>query len=203
MNTLKALRGALSLPRVYVLFQRAVWGRAERELVRRHIQPSEGLRVLDIGCGPADILRLMPRVTYVGFDHSARYVDWARRRFGNRGEFRLADVDSSPSFEAAAYDVVLAKGVLHHVDDPEAERLFRIAHGALRPGGRLITTDGCHHPDQPALHRKVTSMDRGQFIRTPDAYRRLGEPYFSQASVHLRDDLLRIPYSVAIGVYTR
>lgn len=174
-----------------------------RELVRHYIQPEPGQRVLDMGCGPADILRLMPTVNYVGFDHNRKYIEAARRCFGARGEFILAEVDSVAPFDESAYDIVLAKGLLHHIDDDEADRLFRLAHRALRPSGRLVTVDGCYHDNQPKAHKKITGMDRGQYLRTPQRYRLLAEPVFDQVSLDVRDDLLRIPYSLAIGVFTR
>lgn len=207
MRTLSLLRGSLAAPRVYVLFQRVVWGRAMQALVADHIRPEPGMRVLDMGCGPADILRLMPDVRYVGFDHDEPYVESARRRFAAResgsAEFVLAAVGSVPPFDPASFDVVLAKGLLHHITDDEARRLFRLAHDALRPGGRLITVDGCFHDRQPTLHRLVTGTDRGEHIRIPRQYRQLGEQVFDRGKVDVFDRLLRIPYSLAIGTFTR
>lgn len=202
-SRLGTVRNALASPAVYVVFQRAVWGRAMRALVTDHIRAEPGQRLLDMGCGPADILRLMPTVDYVGFDHDEPYITAARRRFGDRGEFRLAAVDSVPPFEPGAYDIVLAKGLLHHISDAECRRLFDLAHSALVPGGRLITVDGCFHDRQKRAHRKITSMDRGEFIRTPEEYERLAGARFPHTKVTTHDDLLRIPYSLAIGEFTR
>jgi SAM-dependent methyltransferase len=145
----------------------------------------------------------MPSVRYVGFDQSEDYVTAARRRFGDRAEFRVAEVASVPPFERESYDVVLAKGVLHHVTDEDARRLFRLAHDALRPGGRLITVDGCFHDRQSGIARKVTAMDRGEYVRPAGDYEQLSGAVFDRAAVDVRDDLLRIPYSLAIGVFTR
>ena len=203
MSTLTKLRESLSVPGVYIRFQRAVWGGAMRELVTNYIRPRPGLRLLDMGCGPADILRLMPTVDYVGFDHSASYIASARRRFGSRADFLLAEVDSVPHFDESSYDIVLAKGLVHHIDDREAKRLFQLARHALRPGGSLITVDGCFHTAQSRAHRRITGMDRGQHIRSAQAYEDLARTVFPHAKLDVRDDLLRIPYSLAIGVFTR
>jgi cyclopropane fatty-acyl-phospholipid synthase-like methyltransferase len=40
------------------------------------------------------------------------------------------------------FDRVTALGVVHHLDDTEANKLFSIAHKALKHGGKLITMDG-------------------------------------------------------------
>jgi SAM-dependent methyltransferase len=203
MSPLAMLRSLLSSPEIYVRFQRAVWGKAMRELVTNYVRPQAGQRLLDMGCGPADIVRLLPVVDYVGFDHSARYIEAARRRFGGRANFILADVASVPTFPAESYDIVLAKGLVHHIDDSAAERLFRLAANALRPTGKLITVDACFHDGQSTAHRRLTGMDRGEYIRRPGEYRGLGEEFFADIEIDVRDDLLRIPYSLAIGVFTR
>jgi len=197
------LRNVLSSPDIYTRFQRAVWGRALRELVTSYVRPSPGLRVLDMGCGPGDILRLLPPVEYLGFDLSPRYVDSARRRFGSRAEFLVADVTTIAFFEPNAYDLVLAKGLLHHIDDLAARRLFSLAAKALRPGGKLVTVDGCFHDAQPTLHRMLTGLDRGEHIRRPAEYVSLAAGQFSAVDMDVRDDLLRIPYSLAIATFTR
>lgn len=202
MSPFTTLRSVLSSPDIYTRFQRAVWGRAMRELVTSYVRPSPGLRVLDMGCGPGDILRLLPPVDYLGFDLSPRYVESARRRFGARAEFFVADVTTVEFFEPE-YDLVLAKGLLHHIDDPSAQRLFSLAAKALRPGGKLVTIDGCFHDDQPALHRMLTGLDRGEHIRRPAEYISLAGEQFSAVDMDVRDDLLRIPYSLAIATFTR
>ncbi|HEY8866069.1 MAG TPA: hypothetical protein VIM22_03990, partial [Solirubrobacteraceae bacterium] len=52
---------ALSSARLYSLVQRALGAEnARRRLLADHVHPRAGERVLDLGCGPADILALMP-----------------------------------------------------------------------------------------------------------------------------------------------
>jgi len=85
--------------------------------------------------------------------------------------------------------------VVHHLDDAGAARLFQFAQRALRPGGRLITLDGCYVPGQSAVARWLLDHDRGKFVRDAAAYRQLASGEFSRVETHLRPDLLRIPYT--------
>jgi SAM-dependent methyltransferase len=81
-------------------------------------------------------------VCYEGFDLSETYIEQARRRWRTRGTFHCARLDASNLGDPGAYDLVLSYGVLHHLNDHEAVALFELARRALKPGGRLVTTEG-------------------------------------------------------------
>ena len=93
------------------------------------------------------------------------------------------------------FDVVIAHGVLHHLDDDAAATLFGVARRALKPGGRLVTFDGCFAEGQSALARLFLSLDRGRHVRSRDAYERLARGEFDQVESFVRHDLIRIPYT--------
>src|SRR5205823_7002829 len=88
-----------------------------------------------------------------------------------------------------------ATGVLHHLDDKEAIDLFQVARAALKPGGKLITFDGCFCEGQSRIARYLLERDRGKFVRTAEAYVALARKAFENVEVTLRHDLLRLPYS--------
>ena len=142
------------------------------------------------------MLERLPGADYLGLDISAEYIQAAKRKYGAAGRFLCADVSAaSIGDEIGQFDMVLATGVLHHLDDDEAARLFKLAREALKPGGRLITYDGCYVPDQSRLARWVLSKDRGQYVRTREEYVRLASIYFANLEYFIRHDLLRIPYT--------
>ena len=93
------------------------------------------------------------------------------------------------------FDLVLAFGLLHHLNDDEADALFRLAAEALKPGGKLITIDPVYADGQSALARWIISKDRGQNIRSPESYTQLAKPQFEQLTATVRQDMLHIPYS--------
>ncbi len=197
---MRDLRLLLGLPQVYRLFVRAVGQR--RELyIDEYVQPRAGQRILDIGCGPGDVLEYLPDgVEYLGVDHNQGYIEAARKRFGHRGLFLCQDANAVAISEPHSFDIVMANGLLHHLNDEQAGNLLSIASRALKPGGRLCTYDGCYLPRQSPLIKLLLSMDRGKFVRNKEQYEHLASRHFSSVAAHIRHDLQSIPYTILIMV---
>jgi SAM-dependent methyltransferase len=189
----------LGHPRVYRAYHRLIGTRRRlQQAVLSHLQLRPGDRLLDIGCGPGDLLDDLTGVEYVGFDLSARYVEHARRRHGGKGSFFLADVMEVDPGTLGTFDAVLAHGVLHHLDDEAAGRLLDLAAHVVRPAGRFVSVDGCFADAQSRSARVIVGLDRGTAVRTPRGYERLARRSFAEVRVRVDHTLLRIPYSIAI-----
>src|SRR5438477_4383097 len=190
------LTDLLGIPSLYMRATVFLGGSARATYIREYVRPAQGARILDIGCGPADILAdLPPEVAYVGFDADSRYIESAHRRFGTRGTFHCQQVTRDLVGQFKAFDIVMANGVLHHLDDVAAADLFDIARMSLAPGGRVVTLDGCYVTGQSKIAKFLLTQDRGQYVRTQDGYEKLAKRAFQIVTTHLRTDLMRIPYT--------
>lgn len=188
----------LEQPVVYKLFSALVGAQnSQSTFVNQYVRPAAGSRILDIGCGPGNILDHLPQVDYFGFDFNPSYIESATRRYGHRGQFFCQRVSEARVFleQPESFDIVLAIGILHHLDDTEATRLFEIAKRALKKGGRLVTFDGCYVDDQSRAAKYLLSRDRGQFVRDEKGYIGLAKTRFDEVCVSIRHDLLHIPYT--------
>lgn len=199
------LRFILANPFVYRLFSTIVGQGPARDIyVKDYIRPQKGDRILDIGCGPADILEHLPDdVYYTGFDMSRDYIDAARERFGPRGVFLCKLLSPEVLGQMDLFDLVIAVGVLHHLDDANAAKLFELAQKALKPGGRLITIDPVFLAGQPWLEHFLVSKDRGNYVRYDEEYRQLIPPGFQDVKTSIRQGMLRMPYSLMFMECTR
>lgn len=193
------MRALLAVPWIYDLSQFAMRGTGyRRRLADRHIRARAGDRVLDVGCGTAAILGCLPEVTYVGLDMSEEYLGACRRHWGSRGEFHRKELTGTTADVFGEFDIILALGLVHHLDDEQAKNLFAIARRTLRPGGRMITLDGVFAPQQSPLVRTLLRWDRGQHVRDEPAYRALAESASLKVTAHAANDIFRIPYDVLI-----
>jgi SAM-dependent methyltransferase len=193
---IEVIRPILDQSYFYELYHRLIGANyRSRVLVNEYIRPRPSDRILDIGCGPGNMLPFLPACHYLGVDVNPEYIKTARKRYGDRGQFVCERVSHHNVAELGAFDIVLALGLTHHLDDEEAGNLFRLGHAALKPGGRLVTNDGCYTEGQSRVERYLLSRDRGQFVRTEAEYLNLAHHWFEQVIPHLRTDVLRIPYT--------
>jgi ubiquinone/menaquinone biosynthesis C-methylase UbiE len=198
-------RKILGLPAAYNIFQSFLGARKARQFyVDNYVNPESKHKILDIGCGTSEILAVLPEdVEYVGFDLSQEYIDAARERFGVRGKWFCSPASAIDIQKLNYFDIVLANGILHHIEDSEASYLIETAFKALKSGGRFVCIESAFTPDQSQISRLIISKDRGQNVRSPNGYAKLLHPYFSSVSTHVHHDLLRIPYTHVILVGTK
>jgi SAM-dependent methyltransferase len=201
MQVTSGIRALLGIPLVYRLTMRLLRNEANRQwFIDAILAPAAGDKVIDFGCGPARILDRLHGVDYIGLDISDAYIEEARRRYRNRGMFlsgSLADWRKEPRLRGA--DLFLCDGVLHHVDDPVAEEIIRLAHASLKPGGRFVFYEPCYLRYQSRMSAFFMARDRGQNIRTEDAWKRLAAHTFAHVSTHIVTGVNRLGYVCIVG----
>jgi len=139
--------------------------------------PGQGLRVLDVGCGTGQSLRIYRERAglYVGIDLSLGALRMAGGRFGG-ASWMQADALRLP-FRTGSFDVVAFSSVLHHIGDRGAA--LAEARRVLAPGGWVFAFDPnllhpamllFRHPKSPLYSAEGVSPDEQPLL--PSVLRR-------------------------------
>jgi len=132
--------------------QGSPWARAYKQASLTMLRPAPGQRLLDVGCGTGEEVRLLAEVVgptgrVVGLDFSQAMIDEARRRTivgaPSRAplppvEFQVGDVLALP-FADGAFDGCRADRTLQHVADPDRALAEMVR--VTRPGGRIVVSE--------------------------------------------------------------
>jgi ubiquinone/menaquinone biosynthesis C-methylase UbiE len=159
--------------------------KAIRALVRRELRLGQGLRSLDLGCGPGAFADLFEGDDYVGVDLNRRYIEHARR--SRKGAFVVGDARRLELPERR-FDQALIFGLLHHLPDADVHAVLAECRRVLEPGGRLLVIE-----DIPSVSRLnlighlIHRVENGEHIRPPEGYRRL----YSEAARIEREEVLK------------
>jgi SAM-dependent methyltransferase len=145
--------------------------KAIRAVIRRHLRRGNGLRTLDLGCGPGEFADEFAGDDYVGADLNARYIEHARRT--QPGTFVVTDA-RKVDLPDGRFDQILIFGLLHHLPDEDVQAVLAEAKRLLVPGGRVLAIE-----DIPAISRVnlighlIHNVENGEHIRPPEQYRAL------------------------------
>lgn len=169
--------------------------RGKVSFVADDLKPVAGERVLDIGCGTAKLARYLGPVTYVGYEPNPDYVAQGQaENVGRDVTLHAGYFDAAAAEALEPFDLVIVSAVLHHMDDRQADDLFRLLARVTKPAGRVVTLDNVFVDGQNPIARALISLDRGRNVRRPEAYAALPRPYFAECRgrvVHRR----WIPYT--------
>ena len=145
--------------------------KAIRAVIRGKLRVRQGLRTLDLGCGPGAFADLFAGDDYVGVDLNARYIDHARKT--RPGAFIVSDA-RHVDLPDARFDQILIFGLLHHLSDEDVRAVLAECRRLLVRGGRVLVIE-----DIPAISRLnlighlIHRVENGEYIRPVEEYKRL------------------------------
>jgi len=180
------------IPVVYQTFQKWAAGQHSAILARDYIDSTSTFKVLDVGCGPADIVEHIEYGEYVGLDLNPKYISTAQRKIYPNATFICADLDKLHSYNFGKFDRIILLGVLHHLSDTQVLKLLDTLTKHLAADGKLVTCDPAIETGQSRLARFLVTHDRGKFVRSSSQYREMLQQSFEVDSSDVRHDTLRV-----------
>lgn len=171
----------LENPSIYRLWSKNL--DAQKYIALRHVLPSvEGLRVLDVGCGPATNSSWFDPSGYLGVDHNPEYIDLASKRFPELS-FALQDA-SALDLGSRKFDLILVNSLLHHLTDEQGRSMLNSLVQALVPAGSVVINEPLIPQDGCWVKELMMRSDRGAYFRSHAEYRNLFAPIYTVAAEH-------------------
>ena len=85
---ISSLYRLVTLPRFYAGLQDLLGGsNSRRRFFDEIVRSRAGMRVLDVGCGPASLFPYLTDTQYTGIDLNCHSIEHASRRYGDRARF--------------------------------------------------------------------------------------------------------------------
>ena len=155
-------------------------GTSFRNKIVKKFITKNNVNVLDIGCGPSEILDSLTKVNYFGYDINSNYINYAKKKYKEKGKFFCKKFTSKDIKNLPKFDHILLLGILHHLNDQEINKLMKLIKKVLKKEGSIITEDPIFVENQNRITKFIIRMDRGNNVRDKKGYINVMEKYFSK-----------------------
>ena len=200
-HTTRGWNHFLESPVIYNFWQQITGAESwKHRVINEYVKPFRNARILDVGCGTASILQNFDpdlKVDYVGCDINSEYINHAKKKYSNKGNFFCCSADNLPTKENN-FDFVLAIAVFHHLSDDTLENLIRLIKNKLKIGGIFILSEPVWTKNQSRLEKYLMKKDRGQNIKSEEEYIKLVKKEFTNIKSIIVLDSHLIPWSVNV-----
>lgn len=147
---------------------------ATKQRVKEWVKNIDGL-LLDLGCGTGEFSGLCASEGYIGLDINRPYL-----RFANKLTEKtfLNGSGSFLPFKESSFNGVLINGVIHHLSDSEAEKIFSEVWRITKPEGSVLLIEDVPGSKSAIGTSFIHWLDEGDYIRPPVEYEKLFERFF-------------------------
>jgi len=129
------------------------------------VEPRDGIKLLDVGCGTGSLLESLFRsgrqVNLCGINVSPEMIRVARKKLNGKERVELHEGSATNSpFESDSFDYVVCANSLHHHPDP-GQSLAEMTR-VLKPGGVVIVMDAFIDSRVRKIFFRIVNVFRGE-----------------------------------------
>ncbi len=182
-------------PLVYKIIQKIMSGTSLRKKIIKANIKKKNLNILDIGCGPAEVIDYIPGCKYYGYDIDKRSIEYAKKKYSNKNyhffckKFHNKEIKKLPMF-----DFVILFGILHHLNNKQANNVLALCKKKMKKNSKLLTEDPIFVNNQNFVARFLISKDRGNNVRKEKEYLKLLKLHFKNLKSKVTHQFF-IPYT--------
>lgn len=147
-----------------------------RNILDKNIPQRRNLSILDLGCGTGVLASLFPPKNYLGVDIDEHSIRRAKKKFPKH-QFKMEDATDLRLNKK--FDLAMIVGVVHHLNDMDALKLFDNLKIHLKKNSRVVLVEAI-----PPIFKWniiggfLRKIDRGAYVRKLPQYERLAEKKF-------------------------
>lgn len=178
-----------------MIFQKIMSGTHFRKRIIKNNIKNKKIKVLDIGCGPAEILQYIPNSIYYGYDIDKRSIDYAKKKYKDKNHhfycknFEKKDLKKLPKF-----DHIILFGILHHLKNKEIRIILSLCKKVMKKKATLLTEDPIYVKNQNFVAKFLIGRDRGMNVRKKNEYLSLVNVHFKSIKASITHQVF-IPYT--------
>ena len=168
-------------PLIYKIIQGVMSGTSLRNsIIKKNIKKSN-LKILDIGCGPAQILEHIPQCDYYGYDIDNRSIQYAKKKYHQKNyHFYCKKFNKSELKKLPKFDFIIFFGILHHLSNKEVYEILKLCKKIMKKNSKLLTEDPILLENQNIIAKFLIKKDRGLNVRKKKEYINLLKKHFKK-----------------------
>ena len=182
-------------PLIYKIIQGVMSGTSFRNNIIKKNITKNNLKILDIGCGPAQILEHIPQCDYYGYDIDRRSIQYAKKKYHQKNyhfyckKFNKTELKKLPKF-----DFIIFFGILHHLSNKEVHEILKLCKKIMKKNSKLLTEDPILLENQNIIAKFLIKKDRGLNVRKKQQYIDLLKKHFKKIKNEVTHQYF-IPYT--------
>lgn len=186
----------ISKSNIYLLIQKIMSAtKIREEFVYTLVKNKRNLNVLDIGCGPANILRKLSLINYYGYDIDINHINYAKKKFANKNfKFFNKIFSKKEIYILPKFDFVLLLGIIHHLDNKNFKKILILIKKVLKKNGKLLILDNVLTKDQNLIAKFLIKMDKGKNVRSLEKYKSFLQKNYLIEKIKIKNQKF-IPYT--------